>query len=139
DIKNPLTPIQLSSEHLRRVHRDEGMPLGPVLDDCVDTILSQVSLLRQIASEFASFASSPVARPAPTRVEEVIAEVLAPYETALPVGLTLEVQQDGALPVLSLDRGLLARALVNVIENALHAMRGGGTLTVRSAPTAEGG
>ena len=66
DIKNPLTPIQLSAEHLRRVHHDRGEPLSPVLDTCVDTILTQVRLLRQIASEFSSFGSSPIARPAAT-------------------------------------------------------------------------
>ena len=52
DIKNPLTPIQLSAEHLRRVHHDRGEPLSPVLETCVATILSQVRLLRQISSEF---------------------------------------------------------------------------------------
>ena len=59
DIKNPLTPIQLNAEHLRRVHADRGEPLGPMLKDCVDTILAQVALLRQISSEFSNFASSP--------------------------------------------------------------------------------
>ena len=54
DIKNPLTPIQLSAEHLRRVHKDRGEPLSPVLDSCVESILTQVRLLRQIASEFSS-------------------------------------------------------------------------------------
>ncbi len=63
EIKNPLTPIQLNAEHLRRVHADRGEPLGPVLQECVATILTQVRLLRQIASEFSSFASSPTARP----------------------------------------------------------------------------
>ena len=67
EIKNPLTPIQLNAEHLRRVHGDRGRPLGAVLDECVSTILMQVRLLRQIASEFSSFASSPTARPAARR------------------------------------------------------------------------
>ena len=49
DIKNPLTPIQLNAEHLRRVHEDRGAPLGPVLDECVNNVLTQVRLLRQIA------------------------------------------------------------------------------------------
>jgi signal transduction histidine kinase len=134
DIKNPLTPIQLSAEHLRRVHRDAKSPLGQVLEGCVDTILSQVALLRQISSEFSSFASSPVARPAPTDIPAVIDEVTAPYRAGLPDNLHLVVETNGRLPVLTLDRGLLGRALVNVIENALHAMRGGGTLIVRAAP-----
>ena len=42
EIKNPLTPIQLNAEHLRRVHADRGEPLGPVLQECVETILAQV-------------------------------------------------------------------------------------------------
>jgi signal transduction histidine kinase len=133
DIKNPLTPIQLSAEHLRRVHKDAGSPLHGVLESCVDTILSQVALLRQISSEFSSFASSPVARPAPTRLSEVIDEVVAPYRAGLPDNVRLAIEETGPLPVLSLDRGLLGRALVNVIENALHAMRGGGTLTLRTS------
>jgi signal transduction histidine kinase len=138
DIKNPLTPIQLSAEHLRRVHEDAGRPLGRVLDGCIDTILSQVTLLRQIASEFSSFASSPVARLAPTRLHEVIEEVVAPYRTGLPDNVRLELHEDANVPVLYVDRGLLGRALVNVIENALHAMRGGGTLSVVTRP-ADGG
>ena len=52
EIKNPLTPIQLNAEHLRRVHADRGEPLGPVLQECVATILTQVKLLRQIARNF---------------------------------------------------------------------------------------
>ncbi len=138
DIKNPLTPIQLSAEFLKRVHVDSGAPLGSVVDSCIATILSQVTLLRQIASEFSSFASSPVARFAPTRIDEVIQEVLAPYETGLPGNVRLQVDLAEDVPELPLDRGLLARALVNVIENALHAMRGGGTLSVRTAPHGEG-
>src|SRR5439155_22726248 len=58
DIKNPLTPIQPSAEHADRVNIDRGPPLSPRPEDCVTAILSQVKLLRQISSEFSSFASS---------------------------------------------------------------------------------
>src|SRR5207248_5305069 len=50
EIKNPLTPIQLSSEHLVRVNKDRGEPLTPVLEECVSAIMSQVKLLRQISA-----------------------------------------------------------------------------------------
>ena len=60
--------------------------------------------------------------------------MLAPYETGLPDRVALQVKPTPGVPMLWLDRGLLGRALVNVIENALHAMRGGGTLTVISRP-----
>jgi HAMP domain-containing protein len=79
DIKNPLTPIQLSAEHLRRVNQDRGQPLSPVLDNCVDTILTQVRLLRQIASEFSSFGTSPTVTLSQTAVRNLVDEVIDPY------------------------------------------------------------
>ena len=94
------------------------------------TILSQVRLLRQISSEFSSFATSPVARLAPAQINDVVTEVVEPYRAAAPGGVTIETVLAPALPVVALDRTLLARALVNVIENALHAMPSGGRLTL---------
>jgi len=130
DIKNPLTPIQLSAEHARRVNIDRGRPLSPVLDDCVNAILSQVTLLRQISAEFSSFASSPTPRPEPTSLAALIQEVVEPYRTGLAHRVTIEVQAPQDLPLLSIDRTLFARALTNVIENALHAMPGSGRLAI---------
>jgi len=128
EIKNPLTPIQLSAEHLRRVHADRGEPLSPVLDNCVETILNQVRLLRQISAEFSAFASVPVAHPAPVPVAELVEEVLGPYRTGLIDRIRLDVDVAPDLPLVHVDRTLVGRALVNVIENALHAMPGKGTL-----------
>lgn len=130
DIKNPLTPIQLSAEHLRRVHADQGRPLGPVLDGCIDSILSQVRLLRQIASEFSSFASSPVARLAPVDVADLVEEVVQPYEVGSSDRWLFTREFAQPLPAVHVDRTLIGRALTNIIDNALHAMPGGGTLTI---------
>jgi signal transduction histidine kinase len=132
DIKNPLTPIQLSAEHLRRVHQDRGQPLSPVLDTCVDTILTQVRLLRQIASEFSSFGSSPIARPAPTAIAGLLHEVVDPYRLGVGDRVAIALDVDPELPPVSVDRMLLARAVINIVENALHAMPGGGQLTLRA-------
>ena len=128
DIKNPLTPIQLNAEHLRRVHADRGRPLGQMLDDCVDTILTQVKLLRQIASEFSSFASSPTARPASVDVREMLVEIVQPYRLALAGRMQFEIELPESLPAVWVDRTLILRALTNVVENALHAMPGTGAL-----------
>jgi signal transduction histidine kinase len=130
DIKNPLTPIQLSAEHAQRVNIDRGRPLSPTLDECVAAILHQVALLRQIASEFSSFASSPTARPEPTLLPAVLEEVVSPYRTALVGRVRLMLDAPADLPLVLLDRNLFARAVTNVIENALHAMPGGGSLTI---------
>ncbi|OFV90033.1 MAG: hypothetical protein A3H95_16725 [Acidobacteria bacterium RIFCSPLOWO2_02_FULL_64_15] len=136
DIKNPLTPIQLSAEHARRVNLDRGGPLSPVLDECVNAILTQVALLRQISAEFSSFASSPTPRPEPTAIAALVEEVVAPYRTGLTGRIAIDVTAATDLPLVSIDRTLLSRALTNVIENALHAMPGKGrlTITVRLKP-----
>jgi signal transduction histidine kinase len=131
EIKNPLTPIQLNAEHLRRVHADRGEPLSPVLQECVATILQQVKLLRQIASEFSSFASSPTARRSSVDVTELLKEIIHPYRAGLADRIRFDVELPAGLPPVHVDRTLMARALTNVIENALHAMPGQGSLMVR--------
>ena len=132
DIKNPLTPIQLNAEHLRRVHVDQGRPLGTVLDDCVANILGQVRLLRQIAAEFSSFASVPEPRPVDTNLQDLVNEVVEPYRSGL-AGRVVIATHIPPLPMVCIDRMLIGRALTNIIENALHAMPGGGTLTIDAA------
>ncbi|MDO8680003.1 MAG: ATP-binding protein [Acidobacteriota bacterium] len=133
DIKNPLTPIQLNAEHLRRVHVDQGRPMGGVIDECVSNILGQVRLLRQISSEFSSFASSPEPKPVETNLTELVTEVVEPYRSGLAGRVAVVTDVPLALPRLRIDRMLIGRALTNVIENALHAMPGGGTLTVEAS------
>jgi signal transduction histidine kinase len=137
DIKNPLTPIQLSAEHARRVNIDHGRPLSPVLDECISAILSQVRLLRQIATEFSSFASTATAHPAPTSLSDLLDEVVGPYRSGLAGRIAIDVRVPDHLPAIDVDRNLLARAFTNVIENALHAMPGSGRLSiVVSCPSA---
>jgi nitrogen fixation/metabolism regulation signal transduction histidine kinase len=135
EIKNPLTPIQLSAEHLLHVHADRGKPLGPILDGCVDSILSQVRLLRQIASEFSSFASSPTPRLGPASLADLVDEVVRPYTPGASARVQFRVDVPGSLPPVMVDRMLIGRALTNVIDNALHAMPGGGTLSIAAQVT----
>jgi signal transduction histidine kinase len=137
EIKNPLTPIQLSAEHLRRVHADRGEPLGDVLESCVSAILGQVRLLRQISAEFSSFASAPNAKPAPVDVPELVADVVDPYRTGLAGRIEIVNRVAGPLPRVFVDRTLVARSLANIVENALHAMPGSGSLTIDASADAE--
>jgi nitrogen fixation/metabolism regulation signal transduction histidine kinase len=130
EIKNPLTPIQLSAEHLRRVHIDRGEPMGPVLESCVASILGQVRLLRQISAEFSNFASSPTAKPSAVEVPDLVAEVVDPYRTGLTGRIAIANDVTSPLPRVYVDRSLVTRALANVVENALHAMPGAGTLSL---------
>jgi signal transduction histidine kinase len=130
EIKNPLTPIQLSAEHARRVNMDRGRPLSPVLDDCINAILSQVRLLRQIAAEFSSFASSTTPRPEPTQLSDLLEEVIGPYRAGLAGRVDIVLSIAPHLPSLNIDRTLIGRAFTNVVENALHAMPSGGRLSI---------
>ncbi len=133
EIKNPLTPIQLSSEHLLRVNRDRGRPLTPIVEECVGAIMSQVRLLREISAEFSSFASSPTPHPTRTSLAELVATVTEPYITGLAGRIAISTDVPSTLPSVMVDRTLLARALTNIIENALHAMPGRGSLTISGA------
>jgi signal transduction histidine kinase len=135
EIKNPLTPIQLSAEHLRRVHADRGEPMGDVLEGCVSSILGQVKLLRQISAEFSSFASAPTAKLAAVDLAELVAEVVDPYRTGLAGRIEIVNRVSSPLPLVLVDRTLIARALANIVENALHAMPAQGTLTLEGTAT----
>src|SRR5207237_927111 len=129
----------LSAEHAQRVNADKGRPLSPALDECVAAILHQVTLLRQIASEFSNFASSPTARPEPVQLPALVEDVVASYRTGLAGRIAIDVEAWPDLPLVSIDRTLFSRALTNIIENALHAMPGTGRLAIRArrAPSPE--
>jgi signal transduction histidine kinase len=133
EIKNPLTPIQLAAEHLDHVHADRGRPLGAVFDQCVTTILRQVRLLRQIASEFSMFAGQPTPRLSAVPLDELLEEVTRPYRVGLGSQTTMSVDVPATLPPVWVDRTLIARALTNLVENAVQAMPNGGSLRVTAA------
>jgi signal transduction histidine kinase/HAMP domain-containing protein len=131
EIKNPLTPIQLSTEHVRKLLHDRGILPFPEIDACLDTIVRKVRELRDISGAFSTYAKIPdlvLQRIDPARF---LREVTAPYRTAPPRGVRIEERHDEA-PAILADPIVLGRALVNLIENALQAMPGGGTLTIAS-------
>lgn len=131
EVKNPLTPIQLAAEHLQRVHDDRDRPLGGVVDRCVETVLTQVRLLRRIASEFSTFATQPKARIDAVDAVALVRSVVEPYRTGLPDRLKISIDATAGLPPMFCDRTLIARALTNLVENGLQAMPAGGQLTLR--------
>jgi signal transduction histidine kinase len=130
EIKNPLTPIQLAAEHLQHVHEDRGRPLGTVMDECMRTILGQVRLLRRIASEFSNFSGEPRPHPEALAIDRLVNDVVDPYRHGIAERVTFELDMPEGLPRVWADRTLLARAITNLIENAIQAMPGGGTVKV---------
>ncbi len=138
EVKNPLTPIQLSAEHLRRVWRDPGADFGAALETCTATILRQVRTLRDMVTEFSAFARPPAGEPVEVELGALLNTMLESY-AALPVGVELrrEFEPEGAR--VYGDRRLLERACVNLLENALQAVDGHGRVVLRLRAEVEHG
>jgi signal transduction histidine kinase len=130
EIKNPLTPIRLSTEHLREVYRRAPEQLDRVFERCTVNILTQVEELRSIASEFSTYSAILSIDPKPGDLTQAIAELVEGYRAAPPEGVSVELETDGPIPA-RFDAKLLGRALRNLMENALRASAGGGRVTVR--------
>src|SRR5437773_5968808 len=107
EIKNPLTPIQRSVEHVRRVFKAKDARFAQVLSECLDNIQKQVEVLRAIAYEFSAYARVPQIRPEPTGGGDLLDEALGPYATAAASGLSL--RRDG---VPGLSPGMVARSVI---------------------------
>ncbi len=137
EVKNPLTPIQLSAEHLRRVYRDPGIDFAAALESCTETILKQVRSLRGIVHEFSAFARPPAPSRDPLDPGALVEDVLSPYRRALPPAVELKLEMEQDLPLLHADRRLLERAIVNLIENGLHAVGEKGRLGIRVRAAAD--
>ena len=131
EIKNPLTPIQLSTEHLLRVYQDPNVDFDEVLKGCSDTILQQIQTLRRISMEFSAFASPFPLSPEPTDIERLLKETLDPYRQAPPPEVTIDIDASPALPTVLVDRRIIQRAVINLVENSLNALNGGGRVLVK--------
>jgi len=131
EIKNPLTPIRLSAEHLREVWTRDREHFAAVFDRCTDNILRQVDELRGIASEFSTYSHVPRLERAPGDLAAAVREVVEAYRAAPPPGVAVRLAgADEALPA-RFDAKLLPRALRNLLENALRASAGRGEVEVR--------
>jgi len=131
EVKNPLTPIQLSAEHLRRVFGDPSLDFAATLATCTDTILRQVGKLRRLVTEFSAFARPPATVLQPQELGPIVKSAVAPYLPGLPKGVRLRLELDGALPRVPVDQRLFERAVLNLVENALQAVGERGEIAVR--------
>ena len=132
EIKNPLTPIQLSTEHLQQVWRSDPEGFDAVFERCTDNILRQVEELRDLASDFSIYSRIPRAELVGGDLVEVLSEVTAGYRDAARAG-GVEIEFEAAVATLEMrfDRKLLGRAVRNLLENALRANAGRGRVAVR--------
>ena len=133
EIKNPLTPIKLSADHIRRVFADHSADFPRVLGECLRTIDEQIENLRVIAKQFSAYARHPEIRKEAIPVREFLEDVIRPYRVAPPPGVTVECDFGDGDGTAQIDRTILSQALVNMIENSLQAMPEGGRLALRAS------
>jgi nitrogen fixation/metabolism regulation signal transduction histidine kinase len=122
EIKNPLTPIQLSAERLQ--HKLEAKLTGTdqsLLLRSVGTIVNQVQAMQRLVNEFRDYARLPAAQPKPLDLNPLVQEVLALYGTALDSGV-LSAQVEPGLPLIMGDATQLRQVIHNLVQNALDAV-----------------
>ncbi|HEV8487625.1 MAG TPA: ATP-binding protein, partial [Blastocatellia bacterium] len=126
EIKNPLTPIQLSAERILRnyqrgIQGSHGSRFDQVVNEGTATIVREVAALQRMVEEFSRFARLPEARPAPASLNDVVRNAVDLYADRLD-GMRIECDLADDLPALRLDQEQIKRALVNLIENAVEAL-----------------
>jgi two-component system nitrogen regulation sensor histidine kinase NtrY len=132
EIKNPLTPIQLCAERMRRHFGATGSPASEVVDECTSTIVGEVESLKALVDEFAQFARMPAPKTVPSDLRAVLEETLALYD-GLFQGIAIDRRFAADLPPVRVDVEQIRRVIINLIDNAVEALGG-----IHAAPRAGG-
>src|SRR5207253_9689355 len=121
EIKNPLTPIQLCAERLRR-HFAGGPPAAKdLVDECAATIVGEVESLKDLVDEFSQFARMPAPRTVPTDLGQLIADTIALYNGIF-TEVRIEQRFAPGVPSVRLDGEQIRRVIINLVDHALAAM-----------------
>ena len=130
EIKNPLTPIQLSAQRLRKKYAEGADHMGEIVPEAAASIEREVAALKRLVDEFSRFARMPELTPATVDLAQLVDSVLTLYRGH--PGIRWEVELDPSLGTATLDAEQMRRALINLIDNAVSAMSGEGTIQVRA-------
>lgn len=131
EIKNPLTPIQLSAQRILKKWREGDSDFDRVVSECTETITQEVDGLKTLVNEFSRFARMPPVAPEPISVERVVQSAMMLYEGLHP-GMRIERSVSEGIPILNLDPEGMKRVLINLIDNAIHCQAGTGRVTVNA-------
>ncbi|MGH7553499.1 MAG: sensor histidine kinase, partial [Longimicrobiales bacterium] len=136
EIKNPLTPIKLAVQHLRRAYNDDRADFGRILDENVDQILTEIDRLTEIARAFSRYgAPGELSGPlSPVDVGAVVHEALTLYRAGDP-NVRYGEDVSGELPKAQARSGELKEVILNLLENARIALDGQGHVLVRAYQT----
>jgi two-component system nitrogen regulation sensor histidine kinase NtrY len=131
EIKNPLTPIQLSAQRLRKRYLEKLQQDGVVFDECTRTIVKQVEELKGMVNEFSNFARMPASQPTPNHLNEIIRETLILFQEAHKEVRFEFMPHD--LPVFNIDRDQMKRVMINLIKNSLTAIERDGEIRIQTS------
>jgi two-component system nitrogen regulation sensor histidine kinase NtrY len=131
EIKNPLTPIKLSAQRLRKRYLDRFEGEEKVFDECTGMIIKSVDELKTLVDEFSNFARMPAAQPSPNDLNEILHEAITLYQEAHR-NITFSLRTDETVPLIQLDRDQIKRVLINLLDNAVAAIEGTGSITIES-------
>ncbi len=123
EIKNPLTPIQLCAERMRRHFSSAAPATQDLVEECTSTIVSEVDSLKGLVDEFAQFARMPAPRTVPSDLHALLDETLALY-TGLFRHIRIERRFAEGLPRIRVDPEQLRRVVINLVDNAVEALGG---------------
>jgi len=127
EVKNPLTPISLSAQRLKRKYSEQINQT--VFDECTQTITDHVELIRNLVDEFSSFAKFPTANPKPCDLPPIIEETLALYKEGHK-NINFEFNKIDDIPLLNLDRQQIKQAMINLVDNAIASIKNDGDILI---------
>jgi len=129
EIKNPLTPIQLSAQRIYKKYRSKiGRDAG-VFEECTNTIIHQVTELKNLVNEFSNFARMPAVTPTPNDLNEIINSSLILFKEAHR-DIRFHFFPDPDLPIFKVDRDQMKRVFINILDNAVAAVDGDGVIEI---------
>jgi two-component system nitrogen regulation sensor histidine kinase NtrY len=137
EIKNPLTPIQLSAERLRKRYAKMLEGDGGILDKCTGTIIQQVEDLKNLVNEFSQFARLPAAELTANDLNDIVKEALFLFKEGHK-GIRFDCRE-GEIPSLEIDRDQIKRVLINLLDNAVAAVEEKGEIRVSTTYSASAG
>ena len=133
EIKNPLTPVQLSAQRLQRRYGDRLGDDGAVFNECTKTIIDQVEVLKNLVNEFSRFARMPVTSPSPNDLNGVIAGTVTLFQDAHK-DIAFTFVQGNDIPAVNLDAEQIKRVMMNLLDNAVAAVRtGNGRIEIKTS------
>ncbi len=130
EVKNPLTPIQLSAQRLKKRYGQKiGKEEGTIFEECTNMIINQAEGLKRLVNEFSSYARMPTSNPVPDDISRIIREAVSLFQETQNNVKVIFRDTDG-IPILRVDREQMKRVMINLLDNAIAAIDDAGEVVI---------